>query len=100
MAVVPIQVVGTTTNPRLVSSLVAFDSNGDATVTAVSIGLNVILGCAGCATGGTTDKIAAVYASTTLTDAGVTTVALECREGTNAATADLNVNVPVLFWGR
>ena len=100
MATVPFQVVGITTNPRLVSSLVTFDANGDASVTAASIGLNVILGFAGGATGGTTDKVAAIYSDTALTDAGVTTISLESRECTNAATADLAGNIPILFWGR
>jgi hypothetical protein len=87
------------TSPTLVVADVAFDASGDASVTAASLGLRNIKGFAAGAWGGTTNAVAAVYSDTTYTAAGVTTISLEARESDAGTDADLNVTVPVLFWG-
>ncbi len=87
------------TNPKLVVADVAFDASGDATVTAASIGLSMIAGFSGGVWGGTTNAVAAVYSVTTLVTGGVASIDLEARESDAGTDADLNVTVPILFWG-
>jgi len=95
-----VRVVKTSTDPRLVVAEVAFDASGDATVTASSLGLDKIKGFAAGGWGGTTNAVAAVYATTTYATAGVTSIALEYRESDGGTDADLNKTVNVLFWGE
>ena len=92
-----VRVVQTSTDPTLVVANVTFDSSGDASVTASSLGLGVINGFAACPMGGTTNAVAAIYSDTAFAAAGVTTVSLECRESDGGTDADLEVTTSILF---
>lgn len=88
---------GGLTNYKLVYSEVAFDANGDATVTAASLGVDRIKGFTAGVWGGTTDAVASIYAKTAFAAAGVTSIALEARESDAGTDADLNVTTSVVF---
>ena len=88
--------------PKMVVADVAFDASGDATVTAKSLGLEVIKGFVASPWGGTADHVASIHATTSYATAGVTSIVLEAKEtvATDAGAPDaLNVTVPILFWG-
>ena len=87
------------TDPKFVVADISFDSNGDATVTAASLGLSVIYAVLGAPQGGTTNAVAAVYQVTAYAAAGNASVALEARESDAGTDADLNITSTLVFVG-
>jgi hypothetical protein len=87
-------------NPVTVVSEVTF-SSGTATVTAASLGLKFILNFHPSIWGITTAHIASVAATTSYATNGVTSVTLECHEAVpaDASASDLNVTIPITFYG-
>jgi hypothetical protein len=77
-------------------------ASGAATVTAKSLGLNVITGFVAGQWGVTALHLGTIHASTAWTAAGVTSLALKSKEmqGSDTDASDLDQTVQVLFIGK
>jgi len=97
----PIENVGVSQSPalRFVTVTTGTSANaGQVTLTAQAAGLSVIKGFAGAAWGATTGTGLLICSTTTITEAGVTSVALEVLDDASNLTASITCSL--LVWGE